>query len=68
MTRMKLIQWKNKRSGWTRRFILFAAGPHGEDRWRNIRIQLEDTERLINVYPSTKEEAERIMNEFQEEN
>lgn len=56
MGRMLRKEWKNKRSGWSFRIRWFEGD--------GIRLQLEDPERKINVYPRDRERAEEVWFQF----
>jgi len=56
-------EWKNgKYPKWTCRIIWFEEGD-GE----NIRLHLEDSEMIKNVYPESKAEADAIWEMFRSE-
>lgn len=66
--RTKILQWKDKRSGFTRRARVFAENYQGKGSLvgcTNIRLTLEDTSGLMHHYPSTPDEAYELLRRFE---
>jgi hypothetical protein len=56
--------WRNGPGGrWSARITWFGEG---DNRQANIRLELEDCERSINLYPDTKEKADHIWQMFRQ--
>lgn len=71
MPRVKHKWWRNGKGGaWTARIIWYAEGePSRETGWDlpdNIRLSLEDSERRINYFPQSLEEAHYVWHLFKE--
>lgn len=59
MARTKVRTWRNGSGGnWDCRIIWYARSIR--DFRENIRLQLEDTERKVNIFPDSFEEAEQL--------
>lgn len=60
--RYRLKEWKNgKYPKWTARIIWFEQNGHDD-----IRLQMEDCDRQVNVYPNTKEAADNLWFMFKQ--